>query len=198
MSMSAAVLSRRPSLSTARRLLVVEFTLVHEWLRIIRSGWLLRAGRYPPRRTQNHQLRVALLCALALEEVAQDWNVSESRDLINDISDTIVHQSGDDETLSILQLELGIGTPRTESWNGKAGNGERVGEVKCADFRNHAQMDIAVGLNKRSEVELHSKIFERNSDCRETRTRLHDGEGKLSTGQETCFFAIDRDQRWFG
>ena len=56
----------------------------------------------PAHGTENHQFRVALLRALALEEIAEDRYIAQSGYLIAKICDPVIHQAGDDEALAIL------------------------------------------------------------------------------------------------
>ena len=60
------------------------------------------------------------------------------------------------------------------------------------------KVNVAVRHDHRSELELHAKFLERDGDGGESRAGLHDGEGKLTTGEEAGFLAVDRDQIGLG
>lgn len=111
-------------------------------------------------RAQDHQLGIAFLGVLALEEITQNRYVTQTRHFIPDVSDAIVNQTGDYKTLSISQFKFGFRFARTQSRDGEAGNGKRICEVESADFGSHREMNIAVGHNHRREVELNAELFE--------------------------------------
>src|SRR5271165_4237611 len=145
-------------------------------------------------RAENHQFRIALLRALAFEKITQDRNVAQARNLIPDVGDTIVNQAGDHEALSIAQLELGLSLASAQGRDGETRNRKRVGKIQRADLGSNREMNIAVRHDHRGEVELHAKLFERDGHGGETLSRLHDGEGELTAGEETGLLAVDGDE----
>src|SRR5260370_39460630 len=68
--------------AAALGLLAIELAVIQIWLRVYRALRRLDIGRNPAHRAQNHQFRVALLRALALEEIAEDRDITQFRYLI--------------------------------------------------------------------------------------------------------------------
>src|SRR4029077_12225085 len=115
--------------------------------------------RDPVYGAQDHQLRVTLLRALAPEEITQDWNVPQAGNLVPNIGDAIVDQTGNHKTLSIPQLEFSLRLARAQGGHGKAGNRKRVCEIQRADFRGDRKVNVAVRHDHRGELELNAKLF---------------------------------------
>jgi len=55
-------------------------------------------------------------------------------------------------------------------------------------------VNVAVGHDHRSEIELDAKLLERNSDGGKSGARLDDGKRKLAPGEEAGFLAVDGDE----
>src|SRR5581483_6942646 len=175
-------------------LLAIELSGIHIFHR--RGGtrrWCGR-GRDAFRRDQHHQFRLALLLAGGLKKVTDDRDVAESRNLICQIGHAVIHETGDDEALSILHFELGVCFTRAQGGNHKAGNGEGVGEIQRAYFGLYMQMNVAVGHDLGREFQLHAEFLELNGYAHESLPGLHHGERKFAAGQEACFLAIDCNQ----
>ena len=54
----------------------------------------------------------------------------EAGNLVADIGDAIVHQSGDHKTLAVLQFKFGFGPARAQRGHGESGNGQGIGEIQ--------------------------------------------------------------------
>src|ERR1700730_10120077 len=59
-------------------------------------------------------------------------------------------------------------------------------------------MDIPVGHDHGSELQVHAEILERDRHRCEARARLHNRKGELAACQETGFLAIHRNQIGLG
>ena len=62
--------------------LAIELALIQIGLRVHRTFRRLDIGRDPAHRAQDHQFRIALFRALALEEIAEDGDIAQSRYLV--------------------------------------------------------------------------------------------------------------------
>jgi len=111
---------------------------------------------------EHHEFGIALLEALTLEKSAQDRNVAQARNLVPNVGDTIIDQTGDHEALSIAQLELSLGLARAQSWDSEARNSQRVGKIESADLGRDVQMDVAVRLNHGGEFKANAKFTKLN------------------------------------
>src|ERR1700686_4788480 len=145
-------------------LLAIELSVIQIVLRVHWTFRRLDIGRNPAHRAQNHQFRVALLRALALEEIAEDRDIAQSRYLVPKICDPVVHQAGDDEALAILQFEFSIRLTGADGGYGGSGNGDRVREIQCAHFRHDMQVDAAVRLDHGSEPQSNAEFAKLNCD----------------------------------
>src|ERR1700675_805630 len=150
------------------RLLTVELMLIQERFRIGRPGGSFHVGRYLFNRAQHHQFGITLLLTLAFEKIAQNRDISQSRNLVYEVRNSIVHQARNHEALTILQFEFGVGSARTERRNGKTGDGEGIRKIKGADFRRDIEMNIAAGHDHRFKLQLDAKFLELNGDRGET------------------------------
>src|ERR1700675_963449 len=135
----------------------IKLVVIDKGLRVPGPGGSLRIGGNAVHGTENHQLGVAFLRALAPEEVAQDWNVAQAGTLVPNIGNPVVNQARDDKTLSVHQLEFGLRFTSAQGRNGKTGDGERVREIEGADFGSNREVDIAVGHDYRGEIEFHAE-----------------------------------------
>src|SRR5437588_5099676 len=144
--------------------LAIELAVIQIRLRIHRTLWSLDIWCDPAHRAQNHQFRVALLRALALEEIAEDRDIAQSRYLIAKICDPVIHQSGDDEALAVLQFEFSIRLARADGGYGGSGNGDCIREIQRAHLRNDVQVDAAVRLNHGGEPQPHAELAKLNCD----------------------------------
>src|SRR3979490_1860054 len=144
--------------------LAIELIVIQIWLRIHRTFRSLDIGRNPAHRAQNHQFRVALLRAFALEEIAEDRDIAQSRYLVAKICDPVIHQAGDDEALAILQFEFSIRLARADGGDGGSGKGDGIREVQCAHFGYDMQVDVAVWLNHGGELKSHAKLTKLDCD----------------------------------
>jgi len=84
--------------------LAIELAVIQIRLRVHRTLRRLDIRCDPAHRAQNHQFRVALLRALALEEIAEDRDIAQSGYLFAKICGPVINQSGDDESLALLQF----------------------------------------------------------------------------------------------
>ena len=140
-----------------------------------------------------------LFCKLLLlEEITQDRNVAQARNLVLNVGDAIVHQARDHEALSILQFEFGLGLARAERRYGKSGNSQSIGEIESAHFRRDVQMNVSVGHDHRCELQAARRNSLNEMVTAVNPAGLHDGEGKLTAGKKAGFLAIDRDQIGLG
>src|ERR1035438_2933163 len=138
---------------------------------------------------------MALLSALASEEIAEDGNVTKPRNFVHDVGDAVIHEAGDDEALAILQLEFGVGLAGAEGRDGGAGDRNCIGEVERAHLRHNVEVNVAIGLNDRSKFQAYAELTKLDGDGGEAgRIGLDDRDGKLATGEEAGFLAIDRNQ----
>src|SRR5690242_18535308 len=99
----------RPLLhSAARSRLARRRVLLHELLREIH--WRRRRCRRLNAmcRDHHHQFALGFLIALALEQISQYRDISESRNFVADVGHAIVHQTCNNESLPILDLEFGL------------------------------------------------------------------------------------------
>ena len=71
-----------------------------------------RLVRQDLRRDHHDQLGLVLLRRLAPEQLAQDRDVADARNLLQRRLHLVVHQTGDGERLAVAQLELGLGAAR--------------------------------------------------------------------------------------
>src|SRR6476661_6847015 len=165
--------------------LLIKLCWIQKRLRCFGSSWLFVAGRNPMDGTQHHQFRIAFLRALAAKEIAQDWDVSQARNLVVDVGHAVVHQSCDHEALSILQLELGLRFPCTECGNGESGNCQRVRKVECAYFGCNLEMDVAVRSNDRRELQPYAEFLEGDGHSRKAIAGLNNWKRELATSKET-------------
>ena len=117
---------------------------------------------------------------------------------IVDISHPIIHQPRDHKALPILQFEFSISFARAQSGHGKSGNGQRIGEIKLANFGRYFQMNVSVRHYHRSKFQSDAEFFKRDRDRREALARLHDRERKFPAGQEAGFLPIYRDKVGLG
>src|SRR6202795_3565167 len=138
--------------------LAIELALIQIWLWIHRTLGRLDIGCNPAHRAQNHQFRVALLGALALEEIAEDRDIAQSRYLVAKICDPVIHEAGDDEALSILQFEFSIRLALADGGYGGSLNADGICEVQRTHLRNDVQVDVAVRLNHGSEPQPHAEL----------------------------------------
>src|SRR6202162_4019243 len=145
-------------------LLAIELSVIQIGFRVHRTFRRLDIRRNPAHRAQNHQFRVALLRALALEEIAEDRDITQSRYLIAKICDSVIHQAGDDEALAILQFEFSIRLARADGGYGGSGNGDGIREIERTDLRNDVQVDVAVRLNHGCEPQPHAKLAKLHCD----------------------------------
>src|SRR6202023_1456346 len=144
--------------------LAIELAVIQIRLRVHWTFRRLDSGCNPAHSAQNHQFRVALLRALAFEEIAEDRDIAQSRYLVAKICDPIIHQAGDDEALSILQFEFSIRLARADGGYGGSGNGDRIGEVQRTHLGYDMQVDVAVRLNHGSEPQPHAELAKLNRD----------------------------------
>src|SRR5208283_4635704 len=159
----------------------------------------LRARGNAARRAQDHQFRIVLLEALAPEKSSEDRDITQPWNFIDDVSDAIVDQSGNDKTLAILQLEFGIGLAGADGGNGRAGNADGVGVVERAHLGHDMHMNVAIGLDYGGELEAHTELAELNGDgCDAAGVLLRHGKRKFTSGEKTGFLAIDGNQIGFG
>ena len=78
-------------------------------------------------------------------------------------------------------------------------DGDGVREVQRTYFGGNVQMNVAIRLNHGREFQAHAELAKLNGNGGDSAGAwLHDGEGKFSSGEETGFFAIDRDQVGLG
>src|ERR1700684_3167492 len=101
----------------------VKLIFVEERLRILRSSRRLGTGCDAMHRAQHHQFRIALLHILALEQIANNRKVGESRKFVGNLSHSVVHETGDHEALTVLQFKLRVCAPRAQGRNVKSGDG---------------------------------------------------------------------------
>src|ERR1700680_2752520 len=144
--------------------LAIELSVIQIGLRVHWTFRRLYMRCNPAHRAQNHQFRVALLRALALEEIAEDRDIAQSWYLVAKICDPVIHQAGDDEALAILQFEFSVRLARADSGYGGSGNGDGIREVQRTHLRNDVQVDVAVRLNHGGEPQPHAKLAKLNSD----------------------------------
>src|SRR6202007_2945629 len=96
----------------------------------------------------------------AAKKIPQDRNISQARNLVIDVGNTIVYESGNHKALPILQFKFSFRFACAESRDGKSGDGQRVGKVQCAYFRSYLQVNIPVGHDFRSELQAHAEVLE--------------------------------------
>src|SRR5271170_2852148 len=148
--------SKLPSSFTAfaRRLFFgwlvrIKLVFIEILLRASRNLGSRDIWRNPLHRAANHQLRIALLSALALKEIPDNRNIAYPWDFVDNVRDPIIHQPGDDEALTILELELSIGLTRADGGHRGSGHGNRIREVQRTYLGNDMQVDVAIRLNYR-------------------------------------------------
>src|SRR5208283_4631235 len=186
-------------LARACGLLAIELALIQIRHRHRRTLRRLDTGRNPVHGAQNHQFRVALLGALAFEEIAEDGDIAQSRNLVLNVRDPVIQQAGNDETLTILQFEFGLRLARADGGYGGSGDGDGVREVQRTDLGSDVQVDAAVRLNHGSELQAHAKLAKLNGDGGDSAgVLLRYRKGKFSSGQETGLFAVHRNQVGLG
>src|SRR5580704_4955142 len=129
-----------------QRLLLVELLVIDKRLGILGGDWRFGIGGDPVYRTQDHEFRITLLCAFALEKSTQDRNVAEAGNFVPDIRDPVIDQTRNYETLTILQLEFGFRFASAQGGNREAGNCQSVGEIQSADFRCDNKVNVPLGM----------------------------------------------------
>src|SRR5215469_567991 len=190
---------RQRTLFSSRWLrLAVKLFLVQKRLRVFGSRSRLRGRGNSVHRAEHHQLRGTLLRILAAEKITQNRNISQARQLAVLIGDPVVHQTGNDETLAILDLKLSLRTPRAQRGHGEPGDGQRIGEVQLADLRHHLQMDIAVRHDQRRELQLHAEFAKLNGHRGKSLPGLNNRKGKFAAGEKTGFFSVHGNQIGLG
>ena len=144
--------------------LAIELIVIKIRLRIHRTLRRLDIWCDPAHGTENHQFRVALLRALALEEITEDRDIAQSWHLVAKICDPVIHEAGNDEALAILQFEFSVRLACADSGYGGSGNRDRIREVQCAHFGYDMQVDVAVWLNHGGELQSHAKLTKLDCD----------------------------------
>src|SRR5580698_10364594 len=183
---------------TSRSFFPIELVIVDESVRLLRPGRGFGVRRNPVHGAENHEFLVAFRNTLASEKGTQDRYISQAGNFFPSIGDAIVDQAGDYETLPIPQFEFSLSLACTQGRDGEAGNGVRVGEIQGADFRRNCEVNIAVGHDDGSEIQLDAKLFEGDGDSGESRTWLDDGERELAAGEEAGFLAVYSDKSGLG
>src|SRR6266851_3186880 len=145
-------------------------------------------------RAQNNKLCRTLLCVLTSEQVTENRNIPQPRDLAVLVCDPVIHESGDHEALTILHFKLGLRAPCAQGRYSKAGNGQRIGEIELAHFGHHLKMNIVVRHDHRRKFQLHTEFTELYGHCSKALAGLHDWEREFSSRQEARFLAIDSDK----
>ncbi len=132
---------------------------------------------------------------LRAEELAQNRDLRNPRHLAHNLGGAVVQQAGDDEALAILDLHLGLGTARGEGRNGKAGDGDSVAVVQCADLGRELDADGSVGIDRRGEFDLDAEGTKLDGDrCRVPCTALNDGKRKFAAGEKARRQTTERGQ----
>src|SRR4029077_3359323 len=70
--------------------------------------------------------------------------------------------------------------------------------IQRADFRRNLELDGSSRRNAGQEVDADTELAEGNADRVAAQPRLNHGEGELAAGDETGFFAVDRQEVWLG
>src|SRR6185369_8961071 len=84
---------------------VISWQAHRSWCDGLRQMW----------RHENYQLRLAFLKSLAAEELSQNRNVAQARELGDGIVHVLIHQAGDTHGLAVREFDRGHGAPLTES-----------------------------------------------------------------------------------
>ena len=88
-----------------------------------------------------------------------------------------------DEALAVLQFELGIRLARADRGYGGSGNRDGIGEIQRAYLGSDMQVDVAIRLDHRSELQAHTKFTKLNGDGGDSAgVLLRDRKGKFSSG----------------
>src|SRR5271157_343731 len=105
----------------------------------------------------------------------------------------MVQKSGNRETLSILEFDLGFRFTRGQSWDGVAGNLHDIGVVQGADFRVDFQANGPVRIDVGRKLQLYAVGTELDCDRGKTAIGSLDYRvGKLAARQELRCLPVDR------
>ena len=110
----------------------------------IRCGLVDRYRMNDMRRDHHHQLILALVQSVALEQLAENRNIADTRNLLKLLGHAVVHQPGDRETLSVGKTHFRLDAIRRQRRNHKALQCQRVGEIQRADFGLDLQVNQAI------------------------------------------------------
>jgi len=102
------------------------------------------------------QLRDAVTHGLGLEELAEDRNVSDARDLGKLIGRTVVEEAGNAEALIALQLDLSFGAAGRYRGNRISGDDNFIAVVEGTDLGSDFELNRPIGENRRGKVHAHA------------------------------------------
>src|SRR5580765_2697569 len=112
----------------------------------------------------NEQFVFALVDVTALKQLAKDRDVANTRDFLELFGYPIVQQSGNGETLPIVELHFGFGAIGCDCGNDETLQSERVCEIQRANLGLDLQMNEPVWRQGGSEIQTNAKLFELDGD----------------------------------
>ena len=130
---------------------------------------------------------------LGLEELTQNRNIAQNRDLGQVARALVIQQPGNGEVLTFPQLDLGLRPAGAQRRDLEPGDGHAVGEVERRHLRCHLQANGSVPRDFRSEPKLDAELLERDRHG-VAAARLDGRIRELPTGQEVCLLGRQGEQ----
>src|SRR5262249_6350875 len=134
----------------------------------------------------------------AAEQFSENRNIAETFDLVQYVGDAIVDQSGDGETLAVLENNFGFGNARGNRGDQEALQRYSIGEIQGTHFGLDFEVNAALGSRGGSEIELHAKFLELHgnygSNAGARRRGCDCGKWELAACEETRLGTFDHDQ----
>src|SRR5262245_45607087 len=89
--------------------------------------------------------------------MAEDRHISDTGYLVHHLAHAIINQAGNREALPFAEVDLRLGSTRTDRRNEESLNRERIREIERADFRLHFEVDHSIGIDGWCKHQPHTK-----------------------------------------
>src|SRR5438876_5989623 len=120
---------------------------------------------YQARRDDDQQLGAFLAVGLALEQIADYWQLTQNRQRRDIRLGLVVYQSRDRKRLAVAQFHLGFGAARRQRGDAETLQQDAVVEVERADLGPNVEAD-EIARDGRLEIQADAELLERHSGAR--------------------------------
>src|SRR5262249_21123667 len=151
-------------------------------------------------RDDDHQVRLHFLELLAAEQRAEDRHRADPGKL-RDVAPIVgLQQAGDREALAVTQLDRGARLALVDRWDIEAGYGHGLRKVELAHRRREAQIDDAIGQDRRREGQLQAErlVLDGNDRDGTGAPWLYRGHRIFTAGEKRGGVAGERNQVGLG